>query len=313
MDGAEKVLPEVSIAFLFPGQGSQAPGMLHTLPDRPCVRETLQEASDFLNRNVLEMDSSDALQSTVAVQIVLLVAGVAVARVLLEKGVKPLAVAGMSAGAFSAAIASGTLKFRDGICLVQKRAEMMIRLYPEGYGVSAIVGLNESQVQQIVDQVSVKDDPVYVANINAPRQIVISGSDAAMGKVLEIARHRGARKAVRLDVSVPSHCPLLAPVAKALRSMSATMFRGEPHLIYIANGTSRALRNATAIAEDVTGNVARTVRWHDGTTVLTELGCRSFLEMPPGHALADLARDAFPDVKSISISQTSLDYAIDNS
>jgi malonate decarboxylase epsilon subunit len=277
------------------------------------VKESLKEASDFLNRNVLEMDSFDALQFTVSVQIVLLIAGVAVARALLEKGIKPLVVAGMSAGAFSAAVSSGTLKFTDGICLVRKRAEMMSRLYPEGYGVSAVVGLTENQVGHIVDEVSAKDDSLFVANINAPRQIVISSSDAAMARALEIARHRGAHKAVRLDVSVPSHCPLLATVADALRAASATMFRGEPQFIYIANGTSRALRNATAIAEDVTGNVARTVRWHDGTTVLTELGCRSFLEMPPGYALADLAREAFPDVKSISISQTSLDYAVRNS
>ena len=300
----------MSTAFLFPGQGSQVPGMLHTLPDHESVRHTLGEASDFLGRDVLGMDDAEALRSTVSVQLALLISGVAVARTLIAEGVEPLAVAGLSAGAISAAVISGALKFTDGLGLIRQRAEMMTCLFPQGFGVSAIVGLTEEQVREIIRQTDSRDHPLFVANINAPRQIAISGSIEAMEKALELARHRGARKAVRLGVSVPSHCPLFEPVADCLRAALAGMDLEEPRITYIGNITGRALRDAKTIAADITGNVAHTIRWHEGTMVLNELGCRTFFEMPPGHALTELAREALEDARVISISQTSFDYVV---
>jgi malonate decarboxylase epsilon subunit len=299
----------VSTAFLFPGQGSQVPGMLHTLPDHGSVRGTLEEASECLRRDVLEMDTATALQSTVPVQLALLISGVAVARALIVEGVEPAAVAGMSAGAFSAAVVSGALRFTDGIRLIRQRAEMMAGLYPQGYGLSIVIGLTEAQALDIVKHAGSRDEPLFITNINAPRQIGISGSEQAMERAVEIARNRGARKVIRLNVSVPSHCPLLEPVAGALRVALTTIVLEEPKTVYIGNITGRALRSAKAIAEDVVGNVAHGIRWHDGTTVLEELGCRTFIEMPPGHALSDLAQGAFKDVRTISIGKTSLGYA----
>jgi malonate decarboxylase epsilon subunit len=300
----------MSIAFLFPGQGSQVPGMLHSLPDHPVVTRTLDEASEFLHRDVRELDSAEALQSTVSVQLALLTAGVAVARTLAEEGVAAEAVAGLSVGAFAAAVHSGVLTFPQSIQLVRQRAEMMQGLYPSGYGLAAIVGLTEGQVSALVEKAHTPQAPVYVGNINAPRQVVIAGSDEGMAKVLEAARKSGARKAQRLQVSVPSHCPLLEPVAVALRATLDGMVLEQPRLIYVGNVKARALRVAAAVAEDLASNIAHGVRWHDATTVLEELGCRLFLEMPPGHVLSDLGRESFPEVKTLALGQSPLKTAL---
>jgi len=300
----------MSVAFLFPGQGSQVPGMLHTLPDHPAIGRTLDEVSESLGENVLELDSTEALRSTVSVQLALLASGVAVARALIAEGVEAGAVAGMSVGAFAAAAAAGALNLGDGVRLVKQRAEGMVKLYPKGYGLAAIVGLTEKQVSTLVEAAYTERNPVYVGNINAPRQIVIAGSDKGMNNVLEAARKSGARKAVRLNVSEPSHCPLLEPVADALRESLQAIHLQPPKTVYVGNVTGRALRSAEAISEDLAGNIAHGVRWYDATTVLDELGCRLFLEMPPGHVLSELGREAFPDVRTLAVGETSLKDAL---
>jgi malonate decarboxylase epsilon subunit len=300
----------MSIALLFPGQGSQVPGMLHTLAAHPVIERTLTEASDHLHRDVRDLDSSEALRSSVPVQLSLLIAGVAVAKALAEEGVVAEAVAGLSVGAFAAAVHCGVLGFPDAIRLVEQRAEMMVSLYPTGYGLAAIVGLTEAQVAALVDRFHTTETPVFMGNINAPRQVVIAGSDAGMAKVLEAAQRSGARKATRLQVSVPSHCPLLEPVAVALRATLEGMTLGQPKLIYVGNVRARALRTAAAVAEDLANNIAHGVRWHDATTVLEELGCRLFLEMPPGRVLSALANEAFPDVKALPIGASTLKAAL---
>jgi malonate decarboxylase epsilon subunit len=279
--------------------------MLHALPDRPSIARTLDEVSEALGENVLELDSPAALRSTVSVQLALLASGVAVARALVAEGVAPEAVAGMSAGAFAAAVVAGVLNLADGVRLMKLRAERMAELYPQGYGLAAIVGLTEKQVSALVEEAYTAQNPVYVANINAPRQIVIAGSIEDMDNVLEAARKSGARKAVRLDVSEPSHCRLLQPVADTLTKSLQALHLHEPRLIYVGNVTGRALRTQEAISEDLATNIAHGVRWYDATTVLKELGCRLFLEMPPGQVLSELARETFPDVRTLAVGETS--------
>jgi malonate decarboxylase epsilon subunit len=233
-----------------------------------------------------------------------------VARALLEEGVKPEAVAGLSVGAFAAAIATGVLNLADGVRLVKQRAEARVELYPEGYGLAAIIGLTEKQVSTLVAESFTEQNPVYVGNINAPRQIVVAGSNGGLDKVMDAARKSGARKAIRLDVSEPSHCPLLQPVADALKKSIEAIQLQQPKIVYVGKVTGRALRSAEAISEDLATNVAHGVRWYDATTVLEELGCRLFLEMPPGHVLSELGREAFPDVRTLAIGETSLAYAL---
>jgi malonate decarboxylase epsilon subunit len=286
----------VNTAFLFPGQGAQKPGMLHELVDDPAVELTLDEISDVLKADVRLLDSPEALNSTVSVQLALLASGVATARALQRQGARCYAVAGLSVGAFAAAVVAEAITLKDAVILVRSRAEGMEKLYPIGYGLAAIVGLNERQVTAIVDSVHTAAAPVFVGNINAPTQIVIAGSIEGMQTVLEEAGRRGARKAELLHVSVPSHCPLLSPVADSLRLQLNSMQLSAPKFPYIANVSGRALRSASAVATDLADNIAHGVRWHDATIVAEELGCNLFLEMPPGHTLTDLAEKNVPGV-----------------
>jgi malonate decarboxylase epsilon subunit len=296
----------MSIAFLFPGQGSQFPGMLHQLIDHPEVERTLAEVSSALHTDVRDIDSEEALDSTVSVQIALITAGVATARALIQNRVEAAVVCGLSVGAFAAAVVADVLSLKDAVELVELRAERMAKLYPTGYGLSAIVGLNEPQVLKIVQAATSDREPVFVANINAPRQIVIAGSDPGMDRVLDQARGQGATKAERLHVSVPSHCPLLQSVADCLQRRLSSVQLRNPKMIYVGNINARAMRTADLVASDLANNIAHGVRWHDATTVAKELGCNIFLEMPPGHVLSDLAKENLPGVSAFAVERDSL-------
>jgi len=285
-------------ALLFPGQGSQQPQMLHHLGHHPAVHETLSEAGDALGFDARTLDSVDALRSTVSVQLALLIAGVATARALKRSGLQPLAVAGLSVGAFTAAVAAEALSFPAAIQLVRSRAEQMERLYPTGYGLSAIVGLTEPQVTRLVEAANNQEHPVFVSNINAPKQIVIAGSIAGMKTVLEKALLQGASKAELLDVSVPSHCALLQPVADSLRQQLSSISLRDPKTVYIANVNARAVRTANGVATDLADNIAHRVRWHDATSVAQELGAELLLNVPPGHVLSDLAKENLSDIQA---------------
>lgn len=291
----------MSVAFVFPGQGSQTPGMLHGLIRRPIVDHTLKEISEVLQSDVRNLDTEHCLEFSVSVQLALFAAGVATARALIEQGVRPTAVAGLSVGAFAAAVVAGVLQLRHGVELVRLRAEEMEKLFPSGYGLSAIVGLSETQVAKIVQSKTAQQAPVFVGNINAPRQIVIAGADAGMEKVLDEARRQGASEAARLHVGVLSHCPLLQPVADLLCKRISAMTLRTPEVTYVGNVTGRAIRMKELVAKDLVNNIAHGVRWHDATTVLQELGCNFFLEMPPGHVLSELAEQNLTGVQSVPV------------
>jgi malonate decarboxylase epsilon subunit len=300
----------MSIALVFPGQGSQTPDMLHRLPERPAIRQTLEEVSAELGHDVRSLDSPEALRSTVPVQLALLTAGIATARALEEEGVIPAAVAGLSVGAFGAAVHAQALTLADGIRLVKQRAELMERNSPEGYGLTAIVGLKEDQVAALIREADTRDDPVYLGNVNSAEQIVISGSLTGMQKVGSAALQAGARKVERLDVAVLSHSPLLQPVADVLTQTLKNIALHPPRMVYIGNVRGRALRNAADIAWDLANNIARGVRWYESTSVLQELGCTLCIETSPGHVLTNLAKQSIPDVKSIALAESSLSYVV---
>jgi malonate decarboxylase epsilon subunit len=300
----------MSVAFLYPGQGAQFGGMLHALPDHPRVSETLHEASQVLGQDVLTLDTERALASTVPVQLGLFISGVAVTCALQVEGIKPDIVAGLSVGAFAAAVAAGALSFRDGLSLVKLRADLMEQAYPKGYGLSVVLGLNERQLSEIVDEINKPDSQVFLANLNAPTQIVIAGSDAGMERVLQRAKNEGAHTTKRLPVSVPSHCVLLQGVADKLIRHLADIEIRTPEAIYINNRRARAVRDPEAIREDLATNIAHTVRWHEATAVAYERGVRLFVELPPGQKLTDLASMAFPDAQSIALGPMQMDTAV---
>ncbi len=299
----------MTVAFLFPGQGSQSAGLLHQLPRHTEVTRTIHEASDVLGLDLDSLDNAEALRSTAAVQTALLIAGVATARALMAEHVHPTAVAGMSVGAFGAAVACDTLSFADALPLVRLRGELMETAFPSGFGLAAIEGLNEAQVEGIVERARTAESSVYISNVNAPRQIVVAGSNAALDAVTAQARQQGARRAERLAVGVPSHCPLLQPVADRLAQAMATLTLRRPALPYVSNRGGRALYDAEAIRRDLATSVAHPVRWYDALEVLRELGARLFLEMAPGHVSTHLVAQLLPGVRAVSIADQGLRYA----
>ncbi|UOQ92312.1 malonate decarboxylase subunit epsilon [Halobacillus shinanisalinarum] len=292
----------MSTAFLFPGQGSQQPHMLRHLPDHPLVTETLAEASEALNESVVLWDTELKLRSTIAVQVCLLVSGVVSARLLMEEKAVPDYVAGHSVGAFGAAVVAGSLDFRDAIRLVRWRGEWMEKAFPKGYGMCVVVGLSEKQLSKLIEGHSTKEKPVYLANINCPRQMTIAGAIPDLRNLMETALANGAQKAELLDVSVPSHCPLLQDVSLRLDAELNDISFRDPTIPYIGNQTARALKKGEAIKKDLAWNVSHSVRWHESMSLLYELGTRLFVEMLPGNVLKRLVNNAFSTARAISIS-----------
>jgi malonate decarboxylase epsilon subunit len=300
----------VRTAFLFPGQGAQTPGFLHSLPEHEAVRATFRDAQNALRLNPADMDSGAVLNSTVAVQLGVLIAGVAYVRVLAAKGVHPEAVAGLSVGAFTAAVASGALDFAAALRLVRLRAQTMEEAYGQGgYGMMAILGLGEAAVRTLVAKITRPDEPLYLASVNAPAEIIIAGSDPGLAAVSDAASHAGAR-ARRLSVSVPSHCALLDGVSIRLREAMREVRLDSPRVPYISNVRARALTSTADIAEDLILNVSRTVRWHESVTLLYELGVRVFVETPPGQALSSLVKNEFPGARALAAAAVHLDSVI---
>ncbi|MCX4164856.1 MULTISPECIES: malonate decarboxylase subunit epsilon [Paraburkholderia] len=296
------------LAYLFPGQGAQSEGFLHRLPQRACVDATLNEASQVLGLDVLTLDTHDALRSTVAVQIALVVAGVATVRALASEQLQARFNAGLSVGAYAAAVSCGALAFDDALRMVRRRAQLMEAAYPSGYGLAAVSGLNEAQIERLA--LAHEHDGysrVYVGNVNAPRQIVIAGADDALEAFIERALANGARKATRLAVGVPSHCELLAPAADELLAYAATVPFHVPHSTYVGNRGGRPLYTADAIREDLALNMRYTVRWFDALTAMHEMGARVFVEAPPGQVLTDIARESFPETPALAASATGFD------
>lgn len=278
----------MSSLFAFPGQGAQRMGMLHGLA--PLI---LDEASDVLGENVLQLDSAEALQSTRAVQLCLLIAGVAASRQLVEQAPAPDYVAGLSIGAYPAAVVAGALGFEDALRLVSLRGELMQQAYPQGYGMTAIIGLELTTVEALLAQVHSETTPVYLANINADHQVVVAGSDEAMGLVAEQARRQGAGKACRLAVSVPSHCPLLESPARTLAQALAEVPLKAPALGYLSGSRARPVVGIEALRDDLAFNMCRVVDWRGTVQSAYERGVRLQIELPPGAVLTGLARRVF--------------------
>ncbi|MDQ6629531.1 MAG: malonate decarboxylase subunit epsilon [Pseudomonadota bacterium] len=297
----------MSILFTFPGQGAQRAGMLRALPAAPAVHHTLTEASDTLGRDVLTLDTEKAFESSVAVQIALLVAGVAMGRCLAKLAGPPDAVAGLSVGAYPAAVVAGVVGFADALRLVERRAGLMEAAFPSGYGMTAILGLELSVLEALVAAVHASDSPVYIANVNAPTQLVIAGAHAAMARVASLAQSRGAHGIKPVAINVPSHCPLLDAPAAALALAVAAVPMSAPRLHLFSASLGRELRDPARIADDLAHNMASRVLWHDTTALARERGVRLSIEMPPGNVLTKLAAVALPDTVCVAVSDTRTD------
>lgn len=280
----------MSILFTFPGQGPQEVGMLHRLPADSVTQQLLADASSVLGEDVLLLDTAAALAGTRAVQLCLLIAGVAYARQLQHAGIEPAYVSGLSIGAYPAAVVAGALSFTDAVKLVALRGQFMHDAYPSGYGLSAIVGLQLRQVEQIVASIHSAEMPLYIANINTDEQIVLAGSDAAMTAARTAAQALGARKTQKLNVSVPSHCALLDHPARQLSEAFADVEICRPQTAYLSSSSARVLWQPERIRDDLIFNMARTVRWYDAMSAAVERDIRLAVEMPTGAVLTGLTR-----------------------
>jgi malonate decarboxylase epsilon subunit len=289
----------MKILFTFPGQGTQRAGMLQKLPQdgdiMARVRAILGDEADTL-------DTTDALKHTRAVQLCLLIAGVACAQELERQGIVPDMVCGLSIGAFPAAVAAGALSFEDALSLVALRGDLMEQAYPQGYGLTAITGLQLSQVEKLIE-----GSGTYVANINAEQQIVIAGSNDDMALVAQRALALGAQKAKQLAVSVPSHCELLHEPALKLQQAFADVTLTRPRCTYLSGSTARVAWQPEKIAEDLALNMSRTVRWRDAMIAANERDVRLAIEMPPGSVLTGLTRQAFREGEMLCAEQNSVE------
>lgn len=291
----------MKILFTFPGQGNQHPGMLAAIPDRQNI---MAEARAVLGDEVDILDSAAALQHTRAVQLCLLITGVAWARELQRQGVNPDMVSGLSIGAFPAAVIADALDFADALRLVALRGDLMEQAYPHGYGLTAIMGLTLDGVEKLI-----ADSELYIANLNAETQIVIAGRDEEMARVAQLALKAGASKAQRLAVSVPSHCALLdKPAAELAKAFSAITLK-RPRCAYLSGSTARVLWDPRKIADDLALNMARTVRWQEAMVAADEREARLAIEMPPGGVLTCLTRQAGWQGESISLERSGMEVA----
>lgn len=285
----------MSVLFTFPGQGAQYPGMLHALPADAAVAATLAEAAAVLGHDSLTLDTAGALASTRAVQLCLLIAGVAMARSLGARGALPDMVAGFSIGEYAAAVVAGALDFADAVRLVARRGQLMEQAYPAGYGMAAIIGLELAQLESLLAQVQGAATPVYVANLNAPRQIAIAGSESGLQAVMALALAQGASKAKRLAVSVPSHCPLMEAAAGEMAAAFDGVVVRRPSLVYLSSSAARALFDPARIRDSLAANMAQRVQWAATARLAWERGARLSVEMPPGSVLTRLTAPDFTD------------------
>ncbi|WP_312927681.1 malonate decarboxylase subunit epsilon [Pseudescherichia sp.] len=287
----------MKILFTFPGQGTQRPGMLQNLPGHE-----MTEAREVLGAEIDTLDSPEALKHTRAVQLSLLIAGVAWAREMQRRGIEPDLVSGLSIGAYPAAVIAGALAFKDALSLVALRGDLMEQAYPHGYGLTAIMGLTLTQVEALV-----AGSGTYIANLNAETQIVIAGRDEDMAQVAQQAQALGATKAQRLAVSVPSHCALLNAPAQKLAQAFAGVTLSRPRCAYLSGSSARVLWQPERIADDLAMNMARTVRWQEAVIAANEREAGLAIEMPPGGILTCLTRQAAWEGEAISLERSGVD------
>ncbi|WP_445168761.1 ACP S-malonyltransferase [Mycolicibacterium sp. Dal123E01] len=276
----------MSLALLFPGQGAQRPHMLRDLPTSPAMAEVFDESGYRIG----DLDTAEALRSTVDVQVALLIAGVGCVRVLrVEHGLAPQFVAGHSVGAFAAAVAAGVITFAEALAAVALRGRLMEQACAQGdWGMAAVSGVPTRTAVAIAREVGTDSDPIWVATVNSASQTVLGGTSQALRTAGEAARRAGARDYERLDIAVASHGPIQHDTARHLGEHLATLPRRTPTARYLANTTGRVAASADAVLDDLASAVAHPVQWYDATRLMGELGVTCAIETSPGHVLTGL-------------------------
>lgn len=301
-----------TFAFVFPGQGSQAIGMLNGFAGNPVVRDTIAEASDALRQDLGELIDNgpkEALDLTTNTQPVMLTAAVACYRAWIAAGGKaPAIVAGHSLGEYSALVAAGVIAFRDAVPLVRFRAQAMQEAVPVGAGgMAAILGLSDDSVRDVCAQAA-QGEVVEAVNFNAPAQVVIAGHKAAVERACALAKEKGAKRALPLPVSAPFHSSLLKPASDRLREYLDGVAFAAPSIALVNNVDVAVESDPAAIKEALVRQAARPVRWVESVQKIAASGVGAVVECGPGKVLAGLTRRIDPTLRSEAIAdQASLD------
>jgi len=281
-----------NFAFVFPGQGSQSRGMMNSYADFAVVRETFSEASDALKQDLWQLatEGSDAdLNATVNTQPVMLTAGIAVYRAWQgQGGLAPLVLAGHSLGEYTALVAGGALSFTDALPLVRFRAQCMQQAVPEGVGgIAAILGLDEEAIRAVCIE-GAQGEVLEAVNFNSPGQIVIAGNRAAVERGMELAKAKGAKRAIMLPMSVPSHCQLLKGAAEQLREYLANVTIHTPAIPILHNADVAAYTDAAQIKDAMVRQLYLPVRWIETVLEFGKRGITHNVECAPGKVLVGL-------------------------
>ncbi len=299
----------MKFAFVFPGQGSQSVGMMAaysaTEGDAAVIRDTFAEASNALGfdlRDMLANGPADALNQTVNTQPVMLAAGVAVYRLWLARGGTPPALmAGHSLGEYSALVCAGALDFADAIRLVRLRAEAMQSAVPEGVGaMAAVLGLDDDGVRAACAEAA-QGEVLEAVNFNSPGQVVIAGNKAAVERGMALAKEKGAKRALPLPVSVPSHCALMRPAAEKLRVALAAIEVRAPSMPVLHNADVAAHATADAIRDALARQLYSPVRWVESMFALRDQGVQLIAECGPGKVLAGLNKRTLEGVPTLAL------------
>lgn len=300
-----------SFAFVFPGQGSQAVGMLDAWGDHPAVAETLREASDALDEDIARLireGPKEALALTTNTQPVMLVAAIAAWRAWrAEGGAEPSVVAGHSLGEYSALVASGVLTLAQAAPLVRFRAQAMQQAVPVGVGaMAAVLGMEAAKVQAGCAEVTASFGPgsaevVEAVNFNDPMQTVIAGSKAAVDKACEVLKANGAKRALPLPVSAPFHSSLMKPAAEALRERLASIQLAAPRIPVVNNIDVAVETDPERIRAALVRQAAGPVRWVETVQALEARGLEAIVECGPGKVLAGMAKRIAPALAAAAV------------
>ncbi len=294
----------MKFAFLFPGQGSQSVGMMQGFGDLAVMRETFAEASSVLGQDMWRMatEPNEDLNQTANTQPLMLTAGIATWRTWSQAGGKqPVMMAGHSLGEYTALVAAGALSFSDALPLVRYRAEVMQSAVAEGVGaMAAILGLDDAAVIDICSEAA-HGEVLEAVNFNSPGQVVIAGNKAAVERGMEAAKAKGAKRALILPVSVPSHCALMKPAAEKLKIYLETVNIKAPPIPVLHNADVAAHENAGKIKEALIRQLYSPVRWVESVQRMAAEGIGMAAECGPGKVLAGLNKRIVADMPCMAL------------